>query len=361
MLRLTTCLALMLQATAVLAQDDAPEPYGLDSSKMPSEMMPLASQSLLLDITPFTGGYAAVGQRGHILLSTDLENWKQAEVPTRSTLTSVFAVDNMIWAAGHDAVVVHSPDGGQTWHLQYSEPDLFQPLLDVFFTDNKNGFAVGAYGYVLRTSDGGVLWEETTLEIGTGEEPADDELADDDTVADDDGLDDPFGEDDSPNYDFSDFEDEYNDFHLNAMVQLSDGTLYIAGETGNGLVSTDNGDSWEKIKLPYGGSMFGVLTNADDELITFGLRGNAFKSSDMGQSWEQLETGVEDTLIGGVANGDGSVILVGNNGRVLISDPAITQFRTVVVDAAGDIAGLVRRAVNQYVLVGENGIVHNGQ
>lgn len=356
MFRLTTSLAMMLYFTALAAQDDAAESSAQDSSTLPTEVMPLAGKSLLLDVTPFTGGHAAVGQRGHILLSSDLENWQQANVPTRSTLTSVYAVGNKIWAVGHDAVVVHSPDGGQSWVQQYSEPDLFQPLLDVFFTDELNGFAIGAYGYVLRTRDGGTTWDEETLAIAEAGDSGES-----DALGEEDDLDDPFGGDGATNYDFSDFEDEFSDFHLNAMTQLSDGTLYIAGETGNGLVSSDNGENWDKIKLPYEGSMFGVLNTSDDKLVTFGLRGHAFKSSDKGQSWTEIDTGVLDTLIGGVANADGSVILVGNNGRVLISDPAITQFRTVVVDAAGDIAGLIKKAVNQYVLVGENGIVQNGQ
>jgi photosystem II stability/assembly factor-like uncharacterized protein len=32
----------------------------------------------------------AVGQYGHILLSSDGDNWQQANVPLQTTLTSVF-------------------------------------------------------------------------------------------------------------------------------------------------------------------------------------------------------------------------------------------------------------------------------
>ena len=33
------------------------------------------------------------------------------------------------------------------------------PLLDVWFDDDKSGFVVGAFGLILRTTDGGTSWE----------------------------------------------------------------------------------------------------------------------------------------------------------------------------------------------------------
>lgn len=358
MRRSITAVVLLLMAHSLTAQSGGASDPALDSSEMMSEIMPLADQSLLLDVAPFDGGLVAVGQRGHIITSSDMQSWTQQAVPTRSTLTSVHAQGNRIWAAGHDAVIVHSADGGQTWVNQYADPSLNQPLLDIFFTDPQTGFAIGAYGFVLTTTDGGERWEETPLTIVDASDEIDDELFDEDEFAEDDELADLDEEDAS--YDYSDFEDDYNDFHLNAMAQLSDGTLYIAGETGNGLISSDGGQTWEKISLPYGGSMFGVLVTAEDAMITFGLRGNVFRSDDAGRTWVELDTGVSDTMIGGVTNPDGSIILVGNNGRVLISDPTISQFRSLVIDAAGDISGVIRKALNQFVLVGENGVIHHG-
>ncbi len=359
MRRSITAVVLLMTATALTAQVTDDPMDSLNSSEMMSEIMPLADQSLLLDVASYNGGLVAVGHRGHIVTSADMNSWTQQAVPTRSTLTSVYAIDDHIWAAGHDAVIVHSADGGASWENQYTDPSLNQPLLDIFFSDQQNGFAIGAYGYVLTTSDGGMNWEDAPLEIVEDSAAEVDELGEDE-VSDDDNLVDGDEDDESANYDFGDYEDEYNDFHLNAMAQMSDGTLYIAGETGNGLISTDQGQTWEKISLPYGGSMFGVLVIGDNSLITFGLRGNVFRSDDAGRTWEKLDTGVNDTMIGGISNPDGSIILVGNNGRVLISDQAITQFRSVVIDAAGDISGVIRKAVNQYLLIGENGVIHHG-
>ncbi len=51
-----------------------------------------------------------------------------------------------------------STDGGETWTTQFDELS-FLPLTSVFFTDKNNGWAVGAYGYTLRTDDGGENWD----------------------------------------------------------------------------------------------------------------------------------------------------------------------------------------------------------
>ncbi|HXD82986.1 MAG TPA: YCF48-related protein, partial [Rudaea sp.] len=146
-----------------------------DPVDSPAEIMPLASQSLLLGLARTANGYVAVGGRGDILVSSDGAQWKQAEVPTRSTLTAVAAVDANIWAVGHDGVIVHSADGGDHWQLQRkdpwqapagdapSDPRQGAPLLGVLFTDTKHGFAVGAYSLALRTDDGGEHWQQSTV------------------------------------------------------------------------------------------------------------------------------------------------------------------------------------------------------
>ena len=57
------------------------------------------------------------------------------------------------WAVGVFGAVYHTTDGGKHWQLQ-STPST-QHLYGVSFTDVKNGWAVGRSGEVLATSDGG--------------------------------------------------------------------------------------------------------------------------------------------------------------------------------------------------------------
>jgi len=285
-----------------------------DSSELLAEASLLAPKSLLLDICNTNQYAVAVGQRGHVVISEDRQSWRQSDsVPTRSTLTAVYAIGNKVWAVGHDAVVIHSQDGGLNWELQQADPGLEQPLLDVMFIDENTGFAIGAYGYFIKTINGGQSWEESLIS------------------------------------------EEY-DYHLNAILSLGEGRLYIAAEAGSGYLSNDNGDTWELIELPYQGSMFGVLSTPDNTLLTFGLRGHVFESSDQGASWQEVETGTVNSLIGGTVTENGSIALVGSSGQILVRPVGSQQFNSSFLEDGSDLAGVLVAPDSDLLIVGENGV-----
>ncbi|MCT6967273.1 WD40/YVTN/BNR-like repeat-containing protein, partial [Salmonella enterica] len=66
------------------------------------------------------------------------------------------------WAVGHDAQILASVDGGATWAQQYQDLQREAPLLDVWFNDANHGLAVGAYGALIETTDGGKTWEDVS-------------------------------------------------------------------------------------------------------------------------------------------------------------------------------------------------------
>lgn len=70
-----------------------------------------------------------------------------------------FVNENIGWAVGHDATILRSNDGGNNWEVQNFQPELEKPLLDVLFKSELEGIAIGAYGLVLRTLDGGKSWQ----------------------------------------------------------------------------------------------------------------------------------------------------------------------------------------------------------
>ena len=76
------------------------------------------------------------------------------------------------WAVGDDGVIWHSMDGGKTWERQKSGTRA--SLRGVHFLTPYTGWAVGrtegpngggSIGVMLRTTDGGLKWEE----MGTNE------------------------------------------------------------------------------------------------------------------------------------------------------------------------------------------------
>jgi len=299
------CLAVVLLARA--APSPAQEP---PEEPAYAELMPLAARSLLLDVTHRAdGGLVAVGERGHVVLSDDGRTWAQADsVPTRSTLTTVTQRGGRLWAAGHDTVIIGSDDGGRTWDLQNFDPERQQPIMDIHFLDGENGLAIGAYGLMLATADGGATWEDHYVS------------------------------------------DE--EWHLNALLDIGAGRLMIAGEAGFSYRSTDNGETWEVIEMPYQGSMFGIVGNRGCVLV-FGLRGHAQESCDGGDSWLELATGTEATLSGGVG-GPGGILLVGNSG-VVLQRAADGGFSARYHSSGMDFAAVVALEDGTYLMVGEDG------
>ncbi len=279
-----------------------------------AEHMPLATRSLLLDITNLPdGGFVAVGERGHVILSSDGDNWQQAEVvPTRSTLTTIAERDGRLWAAGHDSVILTSGDGGVTWTRQYFDPNRQQPIMDLHFFDARRGMAIGAYGLGLFSSDGGESWQERVINA--------------------------------------------QEWHNNAILVASESDILIAGEAGFSYRSRDNGERWETIEMPYPGSMFGIVDGVDGCVTVFGLRGHVQESCDFGDGWTELETGTESSIAGAV-HVQGRTVMVGNSGLVL-SREGNGPFKVEYHSSGTDFAAVVSDRRGRFLLVGENGVHH---
>jgi len=279
----------------------------------PAVKAKLATRSLLLDVSSVGAKVVVAGERGHILVSADNgKTWRQSDVPTQVTLTSVFFHDeNLGWAVGHDAVILHSDDGGVHWRHQYSAPEKESPLLDIWFRDARHGFAIGAYGLFLATQDGGGSWQEQAL-------------------------------------------NEVDDFHLNGMAHTAGGTLFLAGEAGALYRSDDGG--WITLDSPYEGSFFGILPLPRDHLLIFGLRGNVFHSADMGRGWTRIASHTKASFMGGTVLDDGTVIVAGMAGSLLISRDNGRTFSVWQRPDGKAISTVAETADGFLILVGEFGV-----
>jgi photosystem II stability/assembly factor-like uncharacterized protein len=362
-----TALALIfgLAATASISfGEDAPVAAGSlavdDPAILTAEVLPMVSKSLILDVTNGANRAIAVGERGHILISESRSDWRQVEnVPTRSTLTAVTSVGDKAWAVGHDGVILASKDGGQTWVRQRvapfdpnpdnTDPHNGAPLLDVLFFDEQNGIAIGAYALMLKTHDGGATWTQTSLTPDSAATDAAADAAADDAAAE--------GDDSWTMTDAQTAIEEETDPHLNAIARTGDGSLFVVAERGSAFRSTDGGTTWQRLQLPYDGSMFGVIGYEGRHVLAFGLRGNVFESFDLGDNWKKIDTGVDLSIMGGTGWEGGGAALVGANGIVLTrsgSGQAMLNHRhpdEVVLSTAIALA-----PGGQLVVVGENGV-----
>jgi photosystem II stability/assembly factor-like uncharacterized protein len=270
----------------------------------PAMEAPLAEKSLLLDITVVDqSSLVAVGERGHILISTDAITWQQANVPIQSTLTSIyFETPQLGWAVGHDSSILKSENGGRTWQIQQYLPESQKPLLDIVFYDENNGIAIGAYGQFYRTINGGENWvfefhPEFLLQddIDYLEEL---KLEDEEAYLDERGSILP---------------------HFNRL--LKDGrTLYMVGEIGLIAKSNDFGKTWLVFDEIYSGSFLDIRRTSQGNLLVAGLRGNVFRSIDNGVSWQHVNTNTTALFNSIVLSEDKKIYLLGNNGTLLQSN-----------------------------------------
>jgi photosystem II stability/assembly factor-like uncharacterized protein len=325
----------------------------------------------LLDIALCDSRLLAVGERGLIIYSDDMgESWLQADVPVSQTLTAVHCLPTgEAWAVGHSASILASADGGETWTRQFdgyeanrqwldyaraekerlegaveaadeadladleyaledsifaiedaleaSETGPADPFLDVWFRNERQGYAVGAYGMIYRTADGGENWQLSVSGIGNLER-----------------------------------------YHYYSITANNAGVMFLSGEAGLLYRSSDQGDNWRRLSAGYDGSLFGVVVTAEQAVLTFGLRGNIFRSEDDGETWQSVE--VENnprlSLYGGARLGDDSIALVGAAGGILTSVNGGKVFQGRVMLGRNTLSAVVGSELSRAHAVGMGGV-----
>jgi photosystem II stability/assembly factor-like uncharacterized protein len=282
-----------------------------DPIDTPARISRLAESGPQTAVVAAGGNFVSVGPRGQILISEPgSATWKQVPVPVSADLTAVYFVTPLLgWAVGHDAVVLHSSDGGKSWVKQldgraaarlmrdfykkrvdggdttaatalaeaqsFVDIDGGRPLLGVWFRDAKNGFVVGSFNLIFRTSDGGATWE-------------------------------PW-------------------FHRTENARLS--TLYaVAGDTNDVYLVGEQGllmkldaanERFRLVKTPYEGSFFGALIPSSGAVVAFGMRGNVFASRDGGASWSQVATNDAAGVTAGAVLAGGRYVVATQSGQLL--------------------------------------------
>lgn len=307
------CLALWAGLLVALLR---PLPGWADTIQ-PAATGPRVTDALFLDATRAGDRLVTIGEWGIVLYSDDEGlTWKQAAVPVDITLTSVvFADEKRGWITGHDAVILATVDGGETWSLQHRDPDLDVPLLNLWFADAQRGIAVGGRGNLFRTADGGQTWEHQALLTA-----------------------------------------EEFDGHLFAVGRAESGSLFLPSEKGVVYRSDDAGASWRELQAPYNGSLFGVVFPGAGRVVAFAMLGNVAISDDNGETWRMGETGTDKSFMSGQVMADGAVLLAGLDGAIMASRDRAENFMSHALGDRMKIARLLPTRDGQWLAFGEGGI-----
>lgn len=296
----------------------------------------------------------AAGRRGIVVASADDgRSWQQVPTPVTVTLTALCAVAGSAYAAGHDGVVLKSADAGRTWRRLFDgregnaltaaaaqrrfsasrkDADARLALEDIDATLRfgpanplfgiaarvKDGretvIAVGAFGQVFRSRDGGGQWESLL-----------------------DRLDNP------------------DNLHHNAIALAPSGAWLITSEAGRVYVSPDAGESWRRAETGYNGALFGVVDapSGQDALWAHGFAGSLFASRDGGLTWQGLPRLGRLPLVAGARNAAGHVAVVGLDGRVHVNDGAGWR---VLGDRVAGLAAALCAGGTGWIAAGDKGV-----
>jgi len=280
-----------------------------------------ATQATMLSSTRAGKRIVAVGDHGVILLSDDDgKTHRQArQVPMDVTLTSVsFADDQHGWAVGHWGVVLQTSDGGETWRVQRTDTHVDRPLFAVHFFDQSHGVAVGLWSLVLVTADGGANWQTVDLQPPEGGQRAD----------------------------------------LNLLGLFADnrGRVFAAAERGMVLRSDDRGMHWSYLNTGYKGSFWTGAAAPDGTLLVGGLRGSLYRSVDDGSSWQRIDTHSQSSVTALKVSGT-HVIGVGLDGLILRSSDSGASVKDEVRADHLPLTSVVLGSTGQPVLYSKQGVV----
>jgi photosystem II stability/assembly factor-like uncharacterized protein len=278
------------------------------------------THAMLLDVAYAGGRIVAVGEHGIVLLSDDGVSYRQAKhVPASSTLTAVYFADaEHGWAVGQWGVILATADGGETWTLQRSDTSIDQPLFSVYFKDARHGWAVGLWSLMLETEDGGHTWTVAKLPPPPGASKADRNL-----------------------------------FHIFADRS---GTLFIAAEQGLVLRSRDGGASWEYRQTGNKGSLWTGASSADGTVFVGGLLGHLYRSRDGGDTWEAIDSASTGSITSLVTKGD-RVQGVGLDGFVIEGTSTADRFTAHQRPDRAALTGLVVSRSGREILLSKDGIL----
>jgi photosystem II stability/assembly factor-like uncharacterized protein len=260
----------------------------------------------------------------------------QNPIPQGNNINSIrFAPDKLRgWAVGAEGVILHTTDGGFSWELQNSP--VGTTLYALSITGKNRVCAVGARGVVLTTDNGGERWSirqtavrEHLYSVSFSEEDQD------------------FGWVAGTHGTILKTEDGGISWttqisgvstHILSISFYSKRSGVAAGEQSTILTTSDGGETWTPIKeesfnrvehlqASYTASKLQPLTSAamlqNDIAVVSGFGGRVYRSTDGGKSWSAVDTYAKTDLLslyfidskqGWAVGNDGLVLSTGDGG-----------------------------------------------
>lgn len=223
----------------------------------------------------------AVGADGEVQTTEDGgKTWKKSKLPTNLALLGVHIDAEKTLAVGQSGTMYTKAAGG-AWEKGNSGTE--KRLFSVSSNASGLSAAVGEFGALQLSEDGGKTWHSLTLDwmtIGTegGAEP-----------------------------------------HLYGANVSAEGVISVVGEFGLVLRSTDRGRNWS-VQSKGTASLFDIQIRDDGKGFAVGQDGYALKTTDAGLTWTCIDVGSKAILNGVNSSPDGRVVITAMREMVTSSD-----------------------------------------
>ncbi|MCH8224225.1 MAG: ABC transporter permease subunit [Chloroflexi bacterium] len=229
--------------------------------------------------------------------------WQRLGTDTITPLSRTSFVSPKLGWAISERRIYSTEDGGTRWTRQIQSE---QRLRAIAFVDEKNGLAVGDGGTIYRTTEGGGLpGEQGVLCAGS--------TCEDETLS-----------------TWAPVESGTASA-LTDIAFVDSSHLWIAGEKGLVLRSTDGGVTFETVDTGVNAMLLSVSFASADQGVVVGEGGTILVTADGGRTWQQSDAGTSSRLNAVDFASDGSVWAVGDGGTALQSrDGGVTWARRTI-------------------------------
>ena len=174
------------------------------------------------------------------------------------------------WAVGASGAILATTDGGATWKAQTSGTN--RSLYAVTFTGATSGWAVGAFGTILATTDGGATWTAQTSGVTT-------------------------------------------DLYCVTSVSATD--AWAVGASGAILATTDGGATWAPQTSGTTSNLRAVAFTSATSGWAVGASGTILATTDGGATWKAQSSSTTSNLLGVAFTDAVSGWVVGYDGVIL--------------------------------------------
>lgn len=321
----------------------------------------------------------------------------KAARPEQANLMAVVRVGNRLVAAGERGLIIYSDDSGQHW--SQAQVPVSVTLTALRFANERDGWAVGNMGAVLRSTDGGASWKR----VFDGQQAA--ALAEQAAQAAWDAVKpDPNNADHPLNLLLEDAHrlvDEGADKPFLDLRLHADGSVLAVGAYGLAYSTSDGGKTWQALMKdlpnpngatyygiagrqqeqylfgeqgvllraaapgaafaaqtsPASGSLFGGLATKQGTLMLYGLRGKVYRSAQAGAAWTEVQTPVDASLITGLQLADDTVLLLGSAGQIVASKDQGQSFTAVPLKTRFPFTGATVAPDGTLIITGTRGLL----